>query len=141
MERCSQPCPPPNARVETSNTDTKNRYAPFPVRSKAIAIKSSKQPKMKRKREKKRRRDSKDLVTVLLGPSSSALPLPLVMVASIIVLLPTGLIGHLGDDVGQEVQDLIFRDSMFQMGSGNAFRIAVLGFLGSFGDKRDHEEF
>lgn len=63
------------------------------------------------------------------------------MVTPIIVLLSTGLIGDFGDDVCEEVQDLIFGHCVFQMRSSDAFGIPVFGFFGRLGDQGDHEEF
>lgn len=51
------------------------------------------------------------------------------------------LIGDFGNDIGEEVEHLVLDDGLFQMRGGDAFRVAVLGFLGGLGDEGDHEEF
>lgn len=86
-------------------------------------------------------KDWEDLITIFFRSSSSTLSFPFVLIASLIVLLATGLIGNLGDDVRQEVQHLVFGDCVFQVRSGDALGIPFLGFFGGFGDEGDHEKF
>lgn len=51
------------------------------------------------------------------------------------------LIRNLGDDVSEEVEHFVFHNGLFEMRGCDAFRVAVFGFAGGFGDEGDHEEF
>lgn len=57
-------------------------------------------------------------------------------------MFPTSrLIRNLGDDVSEEVEHFVFNDGLFEMRGCDAFRVAVFGFAGGFGDEGNHEEF
>ena len=70
-----------------------------------------------------------EIVTVFLLPTTTALPLfPFVLITAV-VLFFRGLVGDLGDDVSQEVEDLIFGHGSLEMDRSDAFRGPVSGLL------------
>lgn len=82
------------------------------------------------------------LVTFILGSPPTTLPFGLiVLIAAVIFMFAAGgLIGHFSDDIGQEVEHIIFCHGLFKMRCGDAFGVAVLGLLGGLGDEGDHKE-
>ena len=84
-----------------------------------------------------------DLIAVVLrlAPAALSFGLLVLIAAVVLVLPPRGLVRHLGDDVGQEIEHFVLGHGLFQMRRGDAFRVAILGFLGGFCDEGDHEEF
>jgi hypothetical protein len=63
------------------------------------------------------------------------------LIAAIIFVFPASRsIRDLGNNIGQEIEDFVLGDRVFEVGGSDALGVALLGFLGGFSDEGDHEE-
>ena len=60
-------------------------------------------------------------ITLILWSPPATLTPTLILITSVVIVFPaSGLIGDLGDDIGQEVEHLILSDGLFEMGGRDA---------------------